>query len=134
MALLTRLRAMLQRRRVARELDDELAFHVEMETEAHISRGVAPAEARRRALADFGGVVQAKESVREVRTLSIESLWQDVRYAARTLGAAPLASPSPPPACSRSRSASPRRCSPSSMRSSCARCPSVIRTARADSA
>jgi hypothetical protein len=47
MTLLTRLRALLQRRRVARELDDELAFHVEMETQANIARGMAPADARR---------------------------------------------------------------------------------------
>jgi predicted permease len=89
MALLTRLRALLQRRRVARELDDELAFHVQMEAEAHIARGMAPDEARRAALASFGGIAQAKESVREVRALGIESVWQDVRYAGRTLRARP---------------------------------------------
>ena len=48
-----------QRRRVERELDDELAFHVEMETQAHISRGMNPVEARRAALKDFGATVQA---------------------------------------------------------------------------
>jgi predicted permease len=89
MAFLSRLRALLQRPRVARELDDELAFHLEMETQAHIARGVRPDEARRRALATFGGVVQTREAVRDVRALSIESLWQDMRYAGRTLGAAP---------------------------------------------
>ena len=65
--MLTTLRRLLQRRRVARELDDELAFHVEMETEAHIARGLNPNEARRRALAEFGGIMQAKEAVGDVR-------------------------------------------------------------------
>jgi predicted permease len=87
MARLTWLRGLLQRRRAEREIDDELAFHVEMETQANLARGMAPAEARRAALDAFGGVVQAKEMVREVRTLRIESLWQDVRAAARMLRA-----------------------------------------------
>jgi len=108
MALMTWLRGLLQRPRVEREIDDELAFHVEMETQANIVRGMAPEEARRAALGDFGGVSQAKEMVREVRALRIDSLCQDVRHAARTLAALR----SRRPACWRSGSASPRRCLP----------------------
>lgn len=84
-SMLTRLRSLIQRRRVARELDDELMFHVEMETNAHIARGVAPVEARRRALRDLGGIDQTKEAVRDVRASWIDSLAQDVRYAVRSL-------------------------------------------------
>jgi predicted permease len=84
---MARLRALLQRGRANREIDDELAFHLEMETQANIARGMAPMEARHAALRTFGGIVQAREMVREVRTLSVESLWQDVRHAARTLAA-----------------------------------------------
>ena len=82
-------RGLLQRRRVEREIDDELAFHVEMETQAHVSRGMDPVEARRTALKDFGGTLQAKERVRDVRTLRIESVWQDIRYAGRGLRKSP---------------------------------------------
>lgn len=89
MALMTSLRGLLQRRRAEREIDDELAFHVEMETQANVARGMTPAEARRAALRAFGGVTQAKETVRDVRTLGIESVWQDVRHASRTLAAHP---------------------------------------------
>jgi predicted permease len=89
MTPLTRLRAILQRRRVARELDDELRFHVEMETQANLTRGLSPAEARRQAMASFGGTVQTSEAVRDVRAVPFESLWHDMRYAARTLGASP---------------------------------------------
>ena len=89
MRALTRLRGLLQRRRAHREVDAELAFHVEMETQANIDRGLPPADARRAALRDFGGVAQAREMVRDVRTLRIESLWRDVRYASRTLIARP---------------------------------------------
>jgi len=87
MAFIARLRGLLQRRRAEREIDDELAFHVEMETQANIARGMTPAQARQAALGAFGGIVQAKETVREVRTLSVESVWLDVRQAARTLAA-----------------------------------------------
>lgn len=85
MALTNWLRALLQRRRAHRELGDELAFHVDMETEANVARGMAPAAARQAALASFGGVVQTKERVHDVRTMPIESLLQDVRHATRTL-------------------------------------------------
>jgi predicted permease len=78
-------RALLQRRRIARELDDELAFHVEMETQANIARGMSPEDARLTALRAFGGVIQTKERVRDVRALCVESLWQDVRQGARLL-------------------------------------------------
>jgi predicted permease len=89
MQFLTGLRGLLQRRRAHREIDAELAFHLDMETQANIDRGMRPAEARQTALRDFGGVTQARERVRDVRTLRIESLWRDVRYASRTLIAHP---------------------------------------------
>src|SRR5688572_4232697 len=89
MALMTTLRGLLQRRRVHVEIDDELAFHVEQETAANVARGMTPSEARRAALIAFGGITQAKETVRDVRTLRIEPVWQDVRHAARVLGSHP---------------------------------------------
>ena len=88
-SILTRLRALLQRRRVARELDDELQFHVAMETEANIKKGMPPAEARRTALRDLGGIEQTKETIRDVRALSIEGIWKDTRYALRSLSTVP---------------------------------------------
>ena len=90
-AILTRLRGVLQRPRVARELDDELRFHVEMEIQSHVERGLSPIEARRLALRDLGGVDQAKEAIRDVRATWIDSVWQDVRYASRALRRQPSA-------------------------------------------
>lgn len=87
--ILTTLRGLLQRPRVGRELDEELAFHVEMEVEANTARGMSPADARRAALRDFGGVVQTQEAVRDVRVLSIESVLQDIQHAVRVLAARP---------------------------------------------
>ncbi len=88
-AILIRLRALLQRARVARELDDELQFHVAMETESNIRQGLSPAEARRRALRDLGGIEQTKETIRDVRALSLEGFWRDARYAVRSLSKVP---------------------------------------------
>ncbi len=81
----TLVRGVLQRRRVARELDDELAFHVEMETRSNVDAGMRPAEARRIALRDLGGVEQTKQAIRDVRTTWADSVWQDVRFAVRVL-------------------------------------------------
>jgi len=89
MSCLAWLRGLLQRRKAEREIDDELAFHLDMETQANVERGMSHAAARRAALKAFGGIVQAKEMVRDVRTLRIESLWQDVRYAVRMLSKSP---------------------------------------------
>jgi putative ABC transport system permease protein len=66
-------------------MDDELRFHVEMETEANIGRGLAPGEARRAALRDLGGVAQTKEEICDVRRLRIEWLWHDARFALQGL-------------------------------------------------
>jgi hypothetical protein len=85
----TWLRSLIQRRRVAHEIDDELAFHLDMETQANIDRGMRPEQARRAALRDFAGVAQAREAVREVRTFRVESVWQDARHATRTLAGHP---------------------------------------------
>src|SRR5512144_528723 len=54
--LLLRVRALAVPRRVERELEDELAFHIERETQKQIAAGVSPAEARRRARVRFGPV------------------------------------------------------------------------------
>ena len=85
----TSVRGVLQRRRVVREMDDELAFHVDMETRANIERGLSPMEARRRALADLGGIEQTKEAIRDIRMIWLDSLAQDVRCAPRVLARRP---------------------------------------------
>jgi hypothetical protein len=54
--------------------------------EMKIEQGIHPAEARRLALIEMGGVEQVKERVREARMgHHLETLWQDVRYVARSL-------------------------------------------------
>ncbi len=85
-----RLRALVRRRAAERELDDEIRFHLECETERWIGAGLRPDEARRRALVAFGGVTRAKEAHREVRALPwVESLARDLRYSLRALRRSP---------------------------------------------
>ena len=72
------------------DVNDELRFHLERQTELNVGAGLSPDEARRRALVDFGGVQQTRESLREVhRGRFFESLAQDSRYAWRMLRKSP---------------------------------------------
>src|SRR5262245_59636107 len=69
-----------------RELDEELHYHIEQQTEQNIRLGMNPEEARIAALKAFGGMEQAKERSRDARGVRwIEDLWQDLRYGARML-------------------------------------------------
>src|SRR5499426_1508153 len=88
--LKTKLRALLRKSEVERELDEELRRHIEQQTEQNIRLGMNPEEALQAALKSFGGVEQAKERSRDTRGVRwIEELWQDLRYGARTLAKNP---------------------------------------------
>jgi putative ABC transport system permease protein len=86
---LIRLRGWLRERRLTRDIDKELHFHLDMEIEENLARGMSPGEARRVALRDLGGVVQTREAVHDVRVLGVESVWQDLRLAIRNLRVRP---------------------------------------------
>jgi hypothetical protein len=87
---LRRLRALSRRGAVERELDEELAFHLEMEAEKLRHQGLSAEEARRRARLAFGGVEGAKEGVRDERWLAwVPRLSLDLRLGARMLAKAP---------------------------------------------
>jgi len=79
---------------VEREVDDELAFHLEMRTQQLMERGMDAASARREALRQFGDVAQVRASLvttdteRERtmrRSTMLEELGQDLRQALRQL-------------------------------------------------
>lgn len=54
-------RALIRRRRAEQDLDDELRFHLEVETERNVRVGMSPAEARRRALVAFGAAERFRD-------------------------------------------------------------------------
>jgi len=90
------LRALLQKRKLDAEMDDEMRSHIEMQTQENIEAGMNPEEVRYAALRQFGWVESIKETCREQRGVSwLENLAQDVRYGARMLrknpGLAPVA-------------------------------------------
>jgi predicted permease len=75
------------------DIDRELQCHIDERTADLLAAGVDPEAARRRARLEFGGVLQAKEAVRDLSPWWFAgSVWQDVRYAVRTLRGAPLVS------------------------------------------
>ena len=57
-----RLRALVNRSTTERELDSEIRFHLEQETERNLRAGMSPEEARRRARIDFGATPRRSAS------------------------------------------------------------------------
>lgn len=75
-----------RRRAHERDMEREMGFHVDMEAAELERAGVPRDEARRRALAKFGGVQRYKEEGYESRGGAwLEDLMRDVRYSARSL-------------------------------------------------
>lgn len=87
---LSSLAALVGRRRLEDELDQELAFHLDMETDKLVAEGRSPEDARREAVRRFGGVEPVKVACRDARgTLFWDDLGQDLRFAVRTLVRSP---------------------------------------------
>src|SRR6202162_924103 len=81
-----RVTSIFRRKQLDQDLDVELAAHLELAIEENLQRGLSAEEARRRALIRFGGKQQVIEQHRDARGLpGLEILFQDLRYAARTL-------------------------------------------------
>jgi hypothetical protein len=81
-----RVRALWLRRRLDRDLEDELAFHLAMREAKYREEGLAAAPAHAAAQRRFGNVVSLKETCRELWTLGpIERVAQDLRYGLRML-------------------------------------------------
>ena len=88
--LLARIRALFVRRRMEGELDDEIRFHMAMQTDDNIRAGMDPGQARHAAARSFGGVMRIKETHRARRAFHpIETVSQDVRYAWRMMRKSP---------------------------------------------
>jgi hypothetical protein len=60
-----RLRALLERRRLEAEMQEELASHLRLETERNLARGLSPEAARRAARLAFGPADKIAEECRE---------------------------------------------------------------------
>ncbi|HXN51571.1 MAG TPA: ABC transporter permease [Candidatus Acidoferrum sp.] len=81
-----RLRSLLRREEVERELDEEMRYHLERKTEECVAAGLTPAEARHAAMRAMDGIERQKEECRDMRKVNwLEDFLQDLRYAARML-------------------------------------------------
>ena len=86
---LRRTTAWLTRARRERELHEELAAHIAARTEENIQRGIAPAEARRQALVQFGNPAVLGEESREAwGFIWLETLLLDLLTPSRRVGRA----------------------------------------------
>ncbi|HWL40229.1 MAG TPA: ABC transporter permease [Gemmatimonadaceae bacterium] len=85
-----KLRFLFQPRLIEQELDEEMRFHLEMETAVNVRAGKDVAEARTLALRSFGGLERYKDECREARGLQfLEDLKRDLRFAMRTFARRP---------------------------------------------
>jgi putative ABC transport system permease protein len=86
-----RLRSLLRRGRVERELDEELRYHLDRQIEDNLARGMTAKEARLAALRAMGGIEQQKEECRDMRRVNfIEEFVKDLRYGLRVLAKSPV--------------------------------------------
>ncbi|NPC81199.1 hypothetical protein HPC49_23590, partial [Pyxidicoccus fallax] len=80
------------------DVDEEIAFHLDMRTEALVREGLSEAEARQRARREFGDVDELREALgahdaraqaRRRVSAWLDGLLQDLRFGARTLWRSP---------------------------------------------
>ncbi len=81
-----KLAALFRRRKLDQDLNDELQFHLAMREEKLVAGGMTDSAARDAARRTLGNSTRTKESARDLWTFaSLESWWQDLRFAARML-------------------------------------------------
>jgi predicted permease len=89
-SLVARLRELARRSRLERERVEEFRFHVDMQIEHNVARGMSPDEARRAALVAFGGEERFGERTREARGFAVlDHVLRDTRFALRRLRRSP---------------------------------------------
>ena len=78
--------SLFRRAPLDRDLEAEIASHLDAAIEDNLRLGMTPEEARRQALVRFGGVARAMEQHREARGLpGLDVLRQDLRFTLRTV-------------------------------------------------
>src|SRR5205809_1235615 len=86
----TRLKATFWKRPFDRALDAEIQFHLDVQIEENLQKGMTPGEARAAARRSFGGLEQMKETYRDQRGFpSLDSVIQDIRFSLRILRRSP---------------------------------------------
>jgi predicted permease len=88
--IVARLRSVFRPSGAEGRMEEEFAFHVEMESRRLRAEGVPAEEARRRALASFGGLERYREEMRDGRGARVfDDAIADFRHAVRVLRRSP---------------------------------------------
>jgi predicted permease len=78
--------ALVRSREADRDIDEEIAGHLAEATDEYLHQGFSREEAHRAALRSFGGVLQAKEVHRQVRSFGwLDDVRRDLRFSTRML-------------------------------------------------
>ena len=89
MSILNRFREFLDARHEHEAVAEEMEFHIEREVQHNVDCGMSPAEARRKAMQDFGGVERFRESARDerpgTRLTDFSASWLDWKLGGRML-------------------------------------------------
>src|ERR1700730_9992578 len=79
-----------RRRKLFDSLSEEMRLHLEERVDHLIGEGLSPIEAQRQAHIAFGNLAMLEERSREIwRWPTLESMWGDIRLAARQLRKSP---------------------------------------------
>ncbi len=86
MAWIPRLRALFKREKLAKELEEELDFHLSMREQWNVDQGMPHEQARREARRRFGNPTLWRERMSEIDLMTLpQTVLQDLRYGARML-------------------------------------------------
>jgi putative ABC transport system permease protein len=89
--LILKLFRLFRRDAIEQDLAREIAAHLAIIEDEYQRRGMTPADARRLARINLGGIEQTKERHREARALGwLDDGWRDLRHSARLMGRQPL--------------------------------------------
>ncbi len=90
-AFLRRLVDAFRRKRIAREFDDEMAFHLEQLAAEYRRRGLSEADARDAAQREFGNPLRTREALQEQAGFRAwDEVVMDLRHACRALARRPM--------------------------------------------
>ena len=85
-SLVSRFSALFRRRELNQRINEEIQFHLQMQTEENIRRGMDPPDAQAAARSKIGNITYVTEEVYRMNTLSfLEEIARNVRFSLRVI-------------------------------------------------